>query len=330
MNKILTKVYDGCIPNNTLINIQKKYGKSFSYGWKANRAMEGDQGHWNIPVCVQNKKSLVDISDKLAIESPDVFKVWDIIQMFFTGKRKLSRAYINGYTYGTDGYLHRDDPFFEDLGDDSPYAETIIVYLNQTWDADWCGETVIMTEEKEIATSILPKFGRVLSFDGKCWHGSRPLSRLCHDLRSVLVFKTLKSEEKNALDFLMDATQGLRHTNRSFIDHLTGTALLLLKIGSPQYVAMAGMFHSIYETEFYKHGRNFSREQIQSFIGLDSEALAHKFCTVENRFETLVDDYKKNPSTFNAHMLLIEYCNLLEQNGVSERTKLIESILKNE
>ena len=26
MNKILTKVYDGCIPNNTLINIQKNTG----------------------------------------------------------------------------------------------------------------------------------------------------------------------------------------------------------------------------------------------------------------------------------------------------------------
>jgi SM-20-related protein len=322
-----TKVYDGCISLSALDDIRNQYARSFSYGWKANTALAADQGHWNVPVCVQDNKSLVDISDQLAVVSPSISAVWNTIQTFFIGKRTLSRAYINGYTYGTDGYLHRDDSFFDSLGAESPYAESVIIYLNPTWNADWGGETVVMTEGKEIDNAVLPKFGRMLVFDGKRWHGSRPLSRMCHELRTVLVFKTLQSTQKNALDQLRDITDGLQHTGRSFYDHLTGTAHMLIKLGAPDHVVQAGLFHSIYGTEFYKHDRVITREQIRTIIGAESEELVHLFCTTTPRFDTLVCRYLLDPCPVNTHLLLIEYCNLLEQGGVSRKTEAIKKLL---
>jgi hypothetical protein len=56
---------------------------------------------------------------------------------------------------------------------------------------DWGGETIIIGEDGEIEKSIIPKFGRMLIFDSQLEHAARPLSRMCKDLRMVLVFKTM-------------------------------------------------------------------------------------------------------------------------------------------
>ena len=107
------------------------------------------------------------------------------------GKRCLLKAYVNGYTYGTDAYLHRDDSWITKQYGKNSVSETIIVYLNENWNPDWAGETVIVSEEGEIELSILPKKNKVLVFDSNKLHAARPVSRSCPELRMVLVLKTV-------------------------------------------------------------------------------------------------------------------------------------------
>ena len=186
-----TRVVDNGLPNNILNDIIQKYQYSFSYGWKAKTGDSEDQGHWNVPICNQNPKSLEDLSSTLYEKCDIVYILWAYLKNCFIGERFLSRVYINGYTYGTDGYIHRDDRFYDELGNESHYSESIIIYLNKEWKMDWGGETIIIGEDGEIEKSIIPKFGRMLIFDSQLEHAARPLSRMCKDLRMVLVFKTM-------------------------------------------------------------------------------------------------------------------------------------------
>lgn len=322
------RVYDNSI-NPKLIEAITNENRRFSYGWKANTETVEDQGHWNNPLLVQPKMSEIDLTDRLEEENPLIFSMWKYLQEHLIGNQKLSRVYINAYTFGTDGYLHRDDSFFKERGPDSPYAETVIVYLNKEWKANWGGETAIFDDEGEIVKSVLPKHGRILIFDGQKQHASRPLSRLCNVLRQVLVFKTLSTtKDPNNLNFIRERTTNHKHSGRTFFEHLVGTQMELLKRGASIDVANAGLFHSVYGTEFYKFQNNdIDREHIKQRIGERAESLVYAFCTTQNRFEEFTGQFANTQSKFYRDLLLIEYCNLIDQNPTSEKAHKIKQLL---
>lgn len=98
---------------------------------------------------------------------------------------KLSRAYASANTYGFSGEYHIDDGAKE-------YNEiiTIMFYLNDNWNFDFGGETFFLNHDKnEIEHAIIPKPARAVMFDGFIYHGPRPLSKFCNELRMVLTFK---------------------------------------------------------------------------------------------------------------------------------------------
>jgi Rps23 Pro-64 3,4-dihydroxylase Tpa1-like proline 4-hydroxylase len=323
-----TRHYDNCVNQKLLDTIAQRYNNQYSFGWKANRNTPYDQGHWNVPIVIQNKKLLNDISGQLSTKDQEAFVLWNYLKHHFLGERMLSRVYINGYTYGTDGYIHRDDPHFDEQKDNSPTTETVIIYLNKSWDPDWGGETSLFDNEREITKSILPKFGRMLIFDGQKEHASRPLSRVCNELRKVLVFKTYSSTQKNKINYLYDMTIDKSHSHRTFYEHLVGTSAIAISNGAPPYLIDACLFHSIYGTEFYKQGPvNITREWVKEQIGEQAERLVFAFCGVRNRFETLIAQYQNEPSQFYKDLLFIEYCNLLEQRGTTERTNTIKQLI---
>ena len=324
-----TRFYDGCVNYNLIDTIDQRYSNQFAYGWKANKTRAYDQGHWNVPICIQRKKSLEDISKQLSSKDRDLFGLWEYLKRHFLGERVLSRVYINGYTYGTDGYIHRDDPYFDEEKENSPTRETVIIYLNKQWDADWGGETSLFDSQREITKSVIPKHGRMLIFDGQTEHASRPLSRSCGELRKVLVFKTYTSTQKNKIDYLYDKTIDKQHSRRTFYEHLVGTSAIAISNGAPPNLIDACMFHSIYGTEYYKNvPSGVTREWVKEQIGDKAEELVYTFCEFQRwRLQTLVTQYQKEPSQFNKDLLFIEYCNLLEQQGVSERTNLIKQLI---
>ena len=59
--------------------------------------------------------------------------------------------------------------------------------------------------------------------------------------------------ESKLLDLLIDLnTDSLSHSHGTLIDHLQQTYELLKQWENPQYVCLAGLFHSIYGTQIYK------------------------------------------------------------------------------
>ena len=69
-----------------------------------------------------------------------------------------------------------------------------------------------------------------------------------------------------------------------FLEHLTGTRRLLQQWGAREALADAGLFHSVYGTEFFALGEGVTiptRDDVQALIGVDAEEVAWLWCTIE-------------------------------------------------
>lgn len=134
--------------------------------------------------------------------------------------------------------------------------------------------------------------------------------------------------------FLQERTGHIRHGTRTLYEHLKGTHRLLWEHGRPEYVCLAGLFHSIYGTNIFKPqaASTNDRRDVIVLIGQRSERLAHIFCSIdrpraliseasldppysiEDRFGG--EDFKLEPRDLY-DLLSIELANLMEQNSLS-------------
>jgi hypothetical protein len=303
---------------NLIARIRAKYvDEGLSYGWKSNVEKTYDFGHWNKRILDSSKYHYYDHGKMPFIGShAEVNQIWLSIQSKI-GDRCLLRSYINGYTYGTDAYYHIDDHWIVKKYGPNVLTETVIVYLNNTWNKDWGGETSILSSDNEIEFSVLPKSNRVLVFDSNKFHSARPLSRACSALRSVLVFKTIdKSCLSKEVEYILKHCANLKHTDGTFFEHLYRTSIFLERLEQTKEVCAAGLFHSIYGTEFYKYEgcSDVRRDDIKALIGEYAESLVYEFCKLENRVNVLLDNKNNYNDSFRKDLLFIEYANLLEQN----------------
>jgi hypothetical protein len=80
-------------------------------------------------------------------------------------------------------------------------------------------------------------------------------------------------------------TEEIGHSQRSFFAHLTGTYQLLKDWKNDEEVCQAGLFHSIYGTEFFtvEVVDLASRDKICALIGERAERLAYYFCATDRR-----------------------------------------------
>lgn len=314
--------------NGVMESIRNNYARKMTYGWKSNESKLYDFGHWNNKILMNSFNYIYDHGKMPFIEKlQDIKIIWDIIQQEI-GERCLLKVYVNGYTYGTDAYLHKDDPWITKEYGENSVNETIIVYLNEVWNPDWAGETVIVSEDGEIELSILPKKNKVLVFDSNKLHAARPVTRSCPELRTVLVFKTVDKKCLNKeVDFIYNQTIDEKHSGRTFFEHLYRTCVMLEDSKERKDVCSAGLFHSVYGTEYYEYKNKIDRKTVQQLIGTYSENLAYEFCTLKNRLDSLLNNTKNYNDSVRRDLMVIEYANLLEQG--TNHTQKIEQ-LKNE
>lgn len=309
---------------------KKKYAdRGLVYGWKSNVNKAYDFGHWNSTILSSSKYHYYDHGLMPYLNNHSELKIiWDLIQNKI-GSRALLRVYVNGYTFGTDAYYHVDDNWITNKHGDV-LTETIIVYLNDEWQADWGGETSILNDENEIETSILPKKNRALIFNSNKLHSARPLSRICPELRTVLVFKTIDhSCISKEVEYILNLGLKYKHTDKSFFEHLYNVSFILENFNLSKDVCAAGMFHSIYGTEFYNYeeSSNITREEIKSLIGEYAESLAYEFCNLKNnRLETIIQNTNHYDKKFRRDLLFIELANLLEQDVSNKYAEQIEKL----
>jgi hypothetical protein len=308
--------------------VRRKYVQNgMTYGWKANVENPDDQGHWNRRILNNSKLFPFDHASMPYIDKhPEIKELWEIVQEV-VGDRALLRCYTNGYTYGTDGYAHVDDPWIQRRFGSTALSETAILYLNPEWNRDWAGETVLYNDKDDVELSILPKEGRLFIFDSSKAHAARPVSRICKVLRSVLVFKTFDPKHvSQEVKFIHEQTRNHQHSGKTFFEHLFNTMLILEEQKLDTDIVLAGLYHSVYGTEFYKYNSpSVSREKIISIIGERAEGYVYEFCSLTNRFDKILNNTNNyNHDTWYA-LLNIEGANLFEQNTDDRyRDRLIE------
>lgn len=280
----------------------RKYIESgLTYGWPSDSKKEYDFGHWNKVVLKSNKAFVFDNAKLPFIKKhPEVESIWNIIQSKI-GRRKLVRVYVNGYTYGTDAYMHRDDAWIREVYGDV-LTETAIVYLNDEWNPDWAGETVILDELGEIEKSVLPKKNRVLVFDSNKLHAARPLTRVCPELRKVLVFKTLDyNVPTKEIEFIHKLT--LNDPRLFYVSFKMSIALDEIKV--KKNVCLAALYHAVYTYDV-------ERQTVKDLIGETAEQLVY--------------DYHNKLNMESKDLMYIEFAKLVRTNKDGVHTETLNTL----
>lgn len=284
-------VIDDFLDQDTLDALEFYYRNNVSFGWKSNKFLEYDFGHWSKIITSHSKAFTIDTKLVPLFDSNHYYinLISDKIEGII-GKRGLYRCYYKYYTYGTDAYKHKDVVSGLDWNSD---CETVILYLTKDWNPDWYGMTNLYEEnDYDIYKSVMPKYNRLFVFDGKISHSATPLSRACVTNKKILVFNYMPvNKTDNAFLYIKDITENLRHGDKTLFEHLYNTYKFLDGHATlPSFVAKAGLFHSIYGTDYYCPSKNLnvSRYTIRDFIGEEAENLVYQFCTLKNREESII------------------------------------------
>ncbi len=100
------------------------------------------------------------------------------------------------------------------------------------------------------------------------------------------------------------------HSGRTLYEHLKGVHDLLRDWDNEDHVCLAGLFHSIYGTNTFKHQSMSDRGALIRMIGVRAELLVHYFATKDRPFFNSIED-----KDVRRNLLEIEAANLLEQGG---------------
>lgn len=92
---------------------------------------------------------------------------------------ELLRVYLNGATFGQQGYAHVDGEDDED--------RTLLIYCNTNWFTEWGGATAFL--ECDQVTTVFPKCRKAVYFKGNISHCSHPFTRDYFGLRITLAYK---------------------------------------------------------------------------------------------------------------------------------------------
>ena len=87
----------------------------------------------------------------------------------------------------------------------------------------------------------------------------------------------LSDKEKIAISFIKENTKGITHSNTTFFDHLYNTFCILKDMNKSEDVCLAGLYHSIYDTYYFKANLNINENVVREIIGESAEKLVKLF-----------------------------------------------------
>lgn len=266
------------------------------------------------------------------------FNIYDLLKInFFSGESqsylrdkiknenfRLHRAYVNLSTAQDVYHYHVDSDIDEDF--------TLLYYCNTHWEENWEGETHFGDPfAQEIVHSCSFKPNRCVLFTGTIPHKSSQPSFFAKEFRYVLTLKFTHpnhkeyftdfpiadffyaddplpdANESKAIDFLQKICEKIPHSNTLLFNHLYGTWKILKNQGCSKNVCLAGMFHSVYGTEFFNN-LQIDREQLIHIIGNEAEDIVYRFCSLQNRDAELLHE-----GCTQQDLIQIAYANLIEE-----------------
>lgn len=130
------------------------------------------------------------------------------------------------------------------------------------------------------------------------------------------------------IQFLINSgAASLPHSGSTLLQHLIGTASQLKRHGRSQTEVLAGLFHSVYATDYYSLAAtlSISRSCIISLIGIDAESLVYIFCNLKPRRPLLIQGAFREPLL--NQLRWIEYCNMLDQDMKNEEVLKLARLL---
>jgi len=298
----------------------------WKYGQLANSSRDYDQGHWKVSLGLGNTLPLTFDHDQMPFikKHPAINAMWTHLKSLLGEDTILVRAYINGYTYGTDGYAHRDDQWINERYGKDALSETCIFYLNDEWHHDWGGETVVYNEDLEIENAILPKKNRLIVFDSNKLHAARPLSRCYTGVRQVLVMKTASSiVNESRVQFIRDM-----YSDDTKFERLYNIAVTVFNNDVADNITQAAMYCDIYKDV------DTSRPVMKEHLGLYPEELIGTYHELHHEKNILIDELEKNEditSIVKRDLAILHYAVLFEDNGSKEdMDRLIEIVKAND
>lgn len=113
---------------------------------------------------------------------------------------------------------------------------------------------------------------------------------------------------ENRLRFLRQAnTDDMPHSDRGLLDHLLGTRQILIDWETRPALCDAGLFHSVYGTEYYELQAVplTMRNEVRQLIGEEAESLAWYFCMI--RRESLYENSGREGEFKVQHRLTDEW-----------------------
>ena len=116
------------------------------------------------------------------------------------------------------------------------------------------------------------------------------------------------------------------HRDDNLLAHSTRVSGMLYYYGRSMDEVKAGLFHSIYGTEFQMYKIHISRQEVQDVIGENSEHIVNLFCTLNDRVNTIL--YGKGLSEPDkTNLRWLEYCNIKDQDPEAQILKEFEMLL---
>lgn len=115
---------------------------------------------------------------------------------------------------------------------------------------------------------------------------------------------------------------------KTLIDHLTEVCKIMYIANRPKNEYLAGLYHSVYETEIFKHNITQKRETIRSRIGKEAEELVYSFCNLKQRDKRIANKDIKERSKLKS-LAWISLSNrldgYLDHPAIEELSKLASS-----
>jgi len=325
----MIKIIDNFLPEEEYDDLIKSYSNlSLNYGWKSNKNTD-PHGHWNYNISKTGPDNLANITSRLPKK---INEIWEHVKNkeIMVDNHALLRCYINGHTYGNEGYFHTDSKRNDEV--------TIVIYLCDKWNLDWAGETCFSDEKMEsIIFAASPKKNRAVVFPSNLPHCARAVSRKFLGLRKTLMFKsrTLRTPNFEKLSSFLFENNALnfKHKDGTLHDHLVRVYQLLEKKGLPEYVCFGGGLHSVFGTNAFTK-QLFTEENNQIIIdtfGYEAFGLAKLFSKAKRpktleEVNIMQDGYALelndgsttyvDSNVFN-NLRMIECANLEDQNSLN-------------
>ena len=285
-------------------NIIHQYVNSgMVFGWKSNADKPYDFGHWTSNPLPNSKIFPIDHMGKEHMKQhPSVEHIWKKIRPFMDDTM-LYHVYLNGQTYGTDTYFHRDSQdWVKKLGDDY-IIRTGLIYLNKDWYPDYGGYTVIIDDNNEITKAVMPKMGRIVLFDGHKVHGGTAISRAFPGVRLAMPLKAVdKRVESDVTKYLIElGLDKIRYDAQKTLFKYAFDVMIKIEMTyfDPHVLKLdkskdkvdllgAALFHCVYGLQEFSANLNVTKDKVKKLIGEYSEYLVTEMSNMTNRVESLL------------------------------------------